>query len=98
MTDRQDPKPDFSGAGAVEYRPVEAAPLSAVERLRAREEARMLAVPGVTSVGIGFGPAGGEALVVGVVDAGVASCLPREIDGVAVVVTVTGEVDALRRP
>ena len=98
MIDNQNPGPDFSGAGPVEYRPAEAAPLSALERLRAREEARLLAVPGVTSVGIGFGPAGGEALVVGVVDAGVAARLPREIDGVAVMVTVTGPVDALGLP
>ena len=32
----------------------------------------------------------------GVVDAGVAARLPREIGGVPVVVTVTGPVDALR--
>ena len=66
------------------------------EGLLASAEARLLAIKGVTSVGIGLGPAGGEALVVGVVDAGVAVRLPREIDGVPVVVTVTGEVDALR--
>jgi hypothetical protein len=89
MGDIEKPATDFSGSGPVEYRPVEVAPPGTLERL--------LAVPGVTSVGIGFGPAGGEALVVGVVDAGVAARLPQEIEGVPVVVTVTGKVDALPR-
>lgn len=95
MSDIQNPTADFSGSGPVEYRPAEAASGSALERLLASEEARLLAIPGVTSVGIGIGPAGGEALVVGVVDAGVAARLPREFNGVPLVVTVTGPVDAL---
>ena len=98
MSEIENPGPDFTGSGPVEYRPAEAAPLEGVARVQAREEARLLAIPGVTSVGIGFGPAGGEALAVGVVDAGVAARLPREINGVPLVITVTGPVDALRRP
>lgn len=97
MSDINNPRPDFSGSGPVEYRPVEAAPHEALERLLASEEAQLLAVPGVTSVGIGLGPAGGEAIAVGVVDAGVAARLPLEIRGVPLVVTVTGQVDALWR-
>jgi hypothetical protein len=97
MSDIQKPGPDFSGSGPVEQHPVEAAPHGAVERVLASEQSRLLAVPGVTSVGIGLGPAGGEALEVGVVDAGVAAHLPREIRGVPLVVTVTGPVDALRQ-
>lgn len=97
MSDIQNPGPDFSGSGPVEYGPAEAAPRSAIQQLLGNEEARLLAVPGVTSVGIGLGPAGGEAIAVGVVDAGVAARLPVEIEGVPVVVTVTGEVDALPR-
>ncbi len=93
--DTKTPGPDFSGSGPVEYAPAEALPQGTLGALLASEEARLLAVPGVTSVGIGHGPAGGEALVVGVVDAGVAAQLPREIKGVPVIVTVTGEVDAL---
>lgn len=65
--------------------------------LLARQEAQLLAIHGVTSVGIGLGLAGGEALVVGVVDAGVAARLPSEIEGVPLVVQVTGPVDALRQ-
>lgn len=97
MGDIQNPGPDFSGAGPVEYNPAEAAPRRPVEQVVARESARLLAIPGVTSVGIGHGPAGGEAISIGVVDAGVAVNLPYEIDGVPVVVTVTGEVEAQPR-
>ncbi len=88
---------DFSGSGPVEYRPAAVAPQGVLERLLASEGARLLAIPGVTSVGIGRGPAGGEALWIGVVDAGVAARLPLDIGGVPVVVKVTGEVDALPR-
>lgn len=95
MSDIEKPGTDFSGSGPVEYRPAAVAPHEAIERLLASEEARLLAVPGVTSVGIGHGPAGGEALVVGVVDAGVAARLPDAIGDVPVVVEVTGEVSAL---
>jgi hypothetical protein len=83
------PPPDFSGSGPVEYQPPAAAPASEVARLLAREEARLLAIEGVISIGIGLGigngtgtgPPGREVLVVGVVDAGVAVRLPQEIDG-----------------
>ncbi len=95
MCDIEDPAPDFSKSGAVQYSPAEAEPEGAVETLLAREAGRLLAIPGVTSVGVGLGQAGGEALVVGVTDAGVAARLPSEVDGVPIVVTVTGEVDAL---
>lgn len=97
MCDIENPGTDFSGSGPVEYRPAVVVPQGALERLLAREGARLLAIPGVISVGIGLGPAGGEALWVGVVDVGVAARLPLEIEGVPVVVKVTGEVDALPR-
>jgi hypothetical protein len=97
MSDIQNPGPDFSGAGPVEYRPALATPGTGLDDVRARAEARLLAIPGVTFVGIGHGPAGGQALAVGVLDASVAARLPREVDGVPVLVTVTGPVDALRR-
>ena len=96
MSDIEDPGSDFSGSGPVEYKPAQTTQRGTLESLLASEEARLLAVQGVTSVGIGLGPAGGEALVVGVVDAGVAARLPREIGGVPLVITVTGPVDALR--
>jgi hypothetical protein len=95
MSDIEKSGTDFSGSGPVEYRPAEVEPGTAVGRLPASEEARLLAIPGVTSVGLGIGPPGGEAVVIGVLDAGVAAQLPSEIGGLPVVVNVTGEVDAL---
>ena len=95
MTDKPHRAPDFSGSGPVEYNPVPAAPARGLAGVLAREEARLLAIEGVTSVGIGYGPPGGEALVVGVADAAVAARLPRSIQGYPLVVTVTGAVDAL---
>ncbi len=95
MSDIEKSGTDFSGSGPVEYRPAEAEPGAAVGRLPASEEARLLAIPGVTSVGLGIGLAGEEAVVIGVLDAGVAAQLPSEIEGLPVVVNVTGEVDAL---
>ena len=101
MSAESHPPPDFSGVGPVEYQPAAAAPASEVARLLAREEARLLAIEGVISIGIGVGtsigtgPPGREVLVVGVVDAGAASRLPQQIDGVPVVVKVTGTVRAL---
>jgi hypothetical protein len=96
MSDIQNRGPDFSRAGPVEYSPAEARTWGALERLLASEEPRLLAIPGVISVGIGIGRPGEEALVVGVVDAKVAVRLPREINGVPLIVTVTGPVDAQR--
>jgi hypothetical protein len=87
--------PDFSGSGPVEYRPAQMAPHSPGQQVLSREEAKLLALPGVTSVGIGLGPGGGETLTIGVTDAGAALQLPREIGGLPVTVVVTGQVDAL---
>jgi hypothetical protein len=96
LSDIEDPGPNFSGSGPVEYRPAEAVHSGVLERLLASEEARLLAVPGGTFVGICLGSPGVEAMALGVVHAGVAARLPRVINGVAGVVTVTGPVDTLR--
>jgi hypothetical protein len=97
MSDTQTPGPDFSGAGPVEYSPAETQSSGAAGQLLASEEARLLAIPGVVSVGVSTGRPGEEALAVGVTDANVAARLPREINGVPVVITVTGPVDAQRQ-
>jgi hypothetical protein len=96
MNDGEQAGPDFSGSGPVEYRPTDPAPPTARGSVTASEEAKLLAIPGVTSVGLGRDAAGGEAVVVGVVDAGVSSRVPREIGGLPVVIEVTGEVNALQ--
>lgn len=90
MSDIDNPGPDLTGVGPVEYRPAGTVPPNALAALCARHEAQLMAIPGVTFVGIGEG-----GLVVGVLDASVGARLPRELEGVPVTVTVTGHVDAL---
>ena len=97
MSDTPNQGPDFSGAGPVQYSPAETQASGKVEPLLASEESRLLATPGVVSVGVSTGRPGEEALAVGVVDANVAARLPREINGVPLIITVTGPVDAQGR-
>ena len=95
MSDGEHPGTDYSGSGPVEFRPTDGETPAALGRVPAGEEAKLLAIPGVTSVGLGHDSAGGEAIVVGVLDASVAARLPSEIAGLPVVVEITGEVNAL---
>lgn len=89
MSDIQNPGADMSGAGPVAYDPGKA-PADPMTALRDRHEARLLAIPGVTFVGVGQ-----RGLQIGVLDAGVAARLPRDLEGVPLTVTVTGPVEAL---
>ena len=97
MSNTRKPGPDFSGAGPVDYHPAETQATGAAGQTLASEGARLLATPGVVSVGVTTGRPGEEALAVGVTDANVAARLPREINGVPLVITVTGPVDAQHR-
>jgi hypothetical protein len=90
--------PDMMGAGPVEYRPAETRATSGIAEVRDRHEVALFAIPGVTHVGIGQGPTGEDAINIGVVDSAVGARLPRVLNGVPVVVIVTGPVDALARP
>lgn len=94
MSEEGKPGPDYSGSGAVEYNPASAEARSPIEALLASEEPRLLSIPGVVSVGVAAGGAGGQVLLVGVTDAEVAARLPREIQGVPLIISVTGEIDA----
>jgi hypothetical protein len=87
MSEVQNPAPDMSGAGPVEYRPAEGEWAEAALRSNYED---LMAIPGVTFVG-----ASDSGLLVGVLDSGVAAQLPRAVDGVPVTVTVTGPVEAL---
>lgn len=98
MSDKRKPGPDYSGAGPVAYDPTEVGPTSPIEQLLADEEARLFAIPGVVSVGIGIGGPRGQVIEVGVTDAGVAARLPRDIGGVPVTAVVTGPIYAQRTP
>lgn len=91
----QNPQPDFSSSGPIQFNQPENAPQGGIEAVVAKHEQELLAIQGVTSVGIGFGPAGREVLALGVIDAGVAASLPPQIDGIPVRVFVTGEIEAL---
>lgn len=92
--DSSQPGPDFSGSGPVEYNPTEVVAEGTLEYALQQAKEELFALQGVVSVGIGYGPAGAEALIVGVVDAGVARNLPDTIGGLAVIADVIGEVDA----
>ena len=93
MSDIQNPGPDMSGAGPVDYRPAAAVSVDSIAAVRARHEAGLMAISGVTFVGVAEG-----GLQVGVLNADVVARVPRELEGVPVSVTVTGPVDALPTP
>ena len=67
---------------------------SATTALLERAEQVLFDIPGVTSVGLGRDASGTDSLIVGVTDAGVLESLPSDIDGMAVVGSVTGDVTA----
>ncbi|GDX98374.1 hypothetical protein LBMAG48_07780 [Phycisphaerae bacterium] len=61
-------------------------------RILALHEARLMAIPGVTGVGVGAGPLGVSELVLYVSNSLVKA--PRTLDGLNVRVIVTGPIDA----
>jgi hypothetical protein len=72
-------------------------PLSAVGATIQWYVARLMKIPGVRSVGEGFGRAGDPAIEVGIAHPEVAQSLPSTLDGIEVVTRVVGEVDADRQ-
>lgn len=54
-----------------------------------------MAIKGVTSISIGIDSAGDDVLAVGVIYASAAARILSEIEGVPVVITVTGPINAL---
>lgn len=85
-----------AGSGAVPYEPKESAPSSRVGKILQRETSRLMAIPGVRSVGETSGATGGSAIEIGVTAAAVVRSLPKNIDGVEVVTRVVGDVEAYR--
>lgn len=69
--------------------------LSRADAVKQDQEAMLMAIDGVTGVGIGQDRIGNEAIVVYVRDQGVAKQIPRELDNVPVMVEVTGVVSTL---
>lgn len=97
MSEQEKPGPDYSGSGPVEFHPAspdQGVQGVSIQELLASEEAGLLSIPGVVSVGIAFSGPIGHALAVGVTDAEVAARLPKEIRGVPLIISVTGEIDA----
>jgi hypothetical protein len=83
--------PDASG-GAHES----AAADTSITAVRARHQARLLAIPGVVGVGVGQSETGDDAIVVYLRDAVAKRGLPTILEGHPVVTVVTGEIDAYR--
>jgi hypothetical protein len=82
-------------AGA-ELAPGDAADMPSIADVKARHEARLLAQPGVVSVGLGRDADGRPVIVVGVerVTAELEEQLPRELEGHPVAVRPVGRVRA----
>lgn len=81
---------------AMAYAPTgEASPApSAAEHTCRRHAAALMAIDGVTGVATGYSPTGDEAIIVYLREQAVATKVPRLLDGIPVVVEVTGEIDA----
>lgn len=86
-----------SEAGAVRYEPREETPLSGVQAILRKHEARLMAIAGVKGVGEALGPIGNPVLEVYIAHPGVARLVPRKVDGVEVVTKIVGEIDAFLR-
>jgi hypothetical protein len=87
-----------TGRGEVSYQPQEPPATSAIANVLRKHEARLMAIPGVKGVGESFGPVGNPAIQVFIAHSGVAPSIPPVLDGVEVVTTVVGEVDAYPQP
>lgn len=70
-------------------------PSTGIAAVRDRHEGTLMAIDGVEGVAIGRSPIGEDALVVYLRDEGVASKVPRELEGYPVQTEVTGEIEAL---
>ncbi len=67
-----------------------------IKQIKAEHEQRLLALPGVVSIGIGLDADGNQAIVVGVEkdDPQLARQIPDELDGYAVIVRQVGSIEA----
>jgi len=86
-----------TGGGDMPFEPGDDLPVSEVASVLRRHEARLMAIPGVKSVGEGRGPLGEPAIEVGIAHPGVAQAVPPTLDGVELVTRVVGEVEAYAR-
>lgn len=78
----------------VEYSPDDDTPDTYAGEVKQQHEAELLDLPKVTGVGLGRNAIGDDAIVVYLEEKAAAKNLPKQIDGVDVVVEVTGPIDA----
>jgi hypothetical protein len=83
-----------STAGAVYYQPPDESTSDSVLR---RHEAELMALPGVRGVGETRNDIGDPAIMVYLTNQGAASKVPSQLEGLEVVTSVVGEVDAYRK-
>jgi len=67
-----------------------------IKQVKAEHEQRLLAIPGVVSIGIGLDADGNEAIVVGLEkdDPEITRQIPAELDGYAVIIRQVGTIEA----
>jgi hypothetical protein len=68
--------------------------LSAAESIKDKHEMRLMSIEGVEGVGIGKDKLGMEVLMIYLRDESVKERVPREIEGLPVRTTITGQIDA----
>lgn len=90
-----DPKQVIHEEVAMSYSPMHAQ--SSTDAVKRKREAALMNIEGVQGVGLGQDSIGNEAIVVYVRDQGVAKQIPRDLDGVSVIVEVTGVIRPLPR-
>ena len=67
-----------------------------IKQVKAEHEQRLLALPGVVSIGIGLDSSGNQAIIIGVEkdDSEVNRQLPKELEGYTVIVRQVGTIEA----
>jgi hypothetical protein len=83
-----------TGGSETPSEPGDDLPPSKVGVVLQQHEARLMAIPGVKSIGEGRGPVGDPVIEVGIAHPGVAESVPHSLGGIEVVTRVIGEVDA----
>lgn len=78
----------------IDYEPDEEEPANGILAVKRRHEDRLMALPGVSGVGIGQNAIGDEAIIIYLEERSAAAGLPTEIEGYEVVVKLTGIIEA----
>ena len=88
-------KPDDHEEAAMPYR--SGSETSPADMLKQKQQASLMAIEGVEGVGTGQDAIGNEAIVVYVRDQEAAKRVPQSVDGMKIVVQITGPISALKR-